>query len=74
MALAFLLGFGGLLAILSPAGSTFLGFVFIGLGLSLHNYARAARAAYLHKQKMTGLWHWAQGLGSGARNERRRPW
>ena len=74
MALALLLGFWGLIAILSPSGSTFLGLVLIGLALSLNNYAKAARAAYLHNQKMTGLWHWAQGLGPGTRKGRRRPW
>ena len=73
MVLALLLGFWGLVTIFSPFGSSFLGLVLIGLAFSLNNYAQAARTAYLHKQKMTGLWHWAQGLGPGARKGRRRP-
>ena len=73
MALALLLGLRGLMAILSPSGSSFLGLVLIGLAFGLNNYAQAARTAYLHKQKMTGLWHWAQGLGPEARKGKRRP-
>lgn len=74
MALALLLVTAGLVEIILPAGSTFFGVLLILAGFALSGRARNARAAHLHRQKMNGLWSWAQGLGPQGRRGGRRPW
>lgn len=73
MILALLLGIAGLIQILSPSSNSLLGIVLILAALALSSYAKNARAAHLHQQKMTGLWQWAQGLGPRDRQGKRRP-
>ncbi len=72
--LALLLAIGGLVAIFTPSGNVPLGVLLIGVACVLSRYAKNARAAYLHRQKMTGLWKWAQGLGPRSRRGGSRPW
>jgi hypothetical protein len=72
MLLALLLAIGGLVALF--ARSVLLGVVLIGVACVLSRYAKNARAAHLHRQKMTGLWKWAQGLGPRSRRGGSRPW
>lgn len=45
------------------SGALGVGLLLIVLAVALSGYAKTARGAHLHQQKMTGLWEWAQGLG-----------
>jgi hypothetical protein len=74
MTVALFLVIAGLFEILSAAGSTLLGIVLIILAFGISGHAKKARAAYLHQQKMAGLWEWAQGLGPRKGQGRGRPW
>jgi hypothetical protein len=63
--LAVVMVLGGLYSIFS--GSGVLG-VLVGIGLivgagTVYRRGKEARAGYIHEQRMTGLWNWAQGLG-----------
>ena len=66
--LAVLLVIAGGAEIIAPGGSTLLGLVLVALAFGLSGYARKARAAHMHRQKIAGMWQWAQGLGP--RNKR----
>lgn len=62
--LAVVMFIAGLVSVFSGS----LAGVLVGVGLVLGAGAvlrrgKEARAGYLHQQKMTGLWDWAQGLG-----------
>jgi hypothetical protein len=70
MLLASALFLAGLLVI---ASKTFLGVVLIALACAVSAQARKARAAHLERQRIAGLWQWAQGLGPRNRHRGMRP-
>lgn len=73
MLLAIALAIGGLAEILTASGiAVLVGLVLILAALGLSAHARKARAGYLYRQKITGLEEWAQGLGQGRKERRRR--
>jgi hypothetical protein len=74
MLLALVLVVVGLVLVFTPSGSTLLGLVLIVAAFGLSGYARNARAGHLHRQKMAGMWQWAQGLGPRSKKGGRRAW
>jgi hypothetical protein len=72
MLLVCVLVIAGIIGIVS--GHALLGILLIGAGGVVQARAKSARAAHLHREKMTGLWQWAQGLGPRNKRGGRRSW